>query len=216
MPPVRVMGHLLPSRMPDCCRAECPTSHAITAEQTRYRLWQCVDSCRAIPSERATATGSHSCKPAERSAPAGARAGRLIYVTMTTTTRIARRAVGPRPRSRPPLWRRPRHRRGYRRPRADTRRRLPKGVLTFWTRARRLLWSWWPWASCASGRSEMPGGAGQSVRVRWRMVSYLIAPAARPHDSVLITSSRSTRRNSLGRSLAPAGVRSSMATVSSC
>src|SRR6266513_857331 len=29
----------------------------------------------------------------------------------------------------------------------DPLKRRPKGLLPFWTRARRLLWSWWPWAA---------------------------------------------------------------------
>ena len=32
------------------------------------------------------------------------------------------------------------------RPPADPRHTKPKGVATAWTRVRRLLWSWWPWA----------------------------------------------------------------------
>ena len=97
-----------------------------------------------------------------------------------TMTHIARTAVGPRPTSHPRVWRRPKHRQGYRRPRADTRRRLPKGVLTFWTRARRLFWSWWPWAfvciwAIGDARWGWAFGAGAMA-----MVSYLIAPAAVP------------------------------------
>src|SRR6186713_3180658 len=29
----------------------------------------------------------------------------------------------------------------------DPLQRKPKGVLPFWTRMRRLFWSWWPWAA---------------------------------------------------------------------
>jgi hypothetical protein len=53
----------------------------------------------------------------------------------------------PRPRSQPyflrqqPLRRRPSYR-----PPPDPRHSKPKGILTAWTRIRRLLWSWWPWA----------------------------------------------------------------------
>src|SRR6187455_3434775 len=97
-----------------------------------------------------------------------------------TNTQIARRAVRPRPRSHPSAWRRPKHRRGYRRPQAGARRRLPKGVLTFWTRARRLFWSWWPWAfAClwAIGDARWGWAVGAGAMA---MVSYLIAPAAAP------------------------------------
>jgi hypothetical protein len=96
-------------------------------------------------------------------------------------TRITKPAVAPRPTSRPPVWRRPRQRRGgYRRPQVDTRRRMPNGVLTFWTRARRLFWSWWPWAfvsiwAIGDARWGWAFGAGAMA-----IVSYLIAPAAEP------------------------------------
>ena len=125
-------------------------------------------------------------------------------VTMTTT-RIARRTAGPRPTSRPHVWRQPRQRRGYRRPRADTRRRLPKGVLTFWTRARRLFWSWWPWAivsiwAIGDARWGWAIGAGAMA-----IVSYLIAPRRRPLGSVSITRCRSNLPSSSRRSPAPSG-----------
>jgi cardiolipin synthase A/B len=53
----------------------------------------------------------------------------------------------PRPRSHPGLFnQRPhRRRRGYR-PAPDPRLTRPKGIATLWTRVRRLIWSWWPWA----------------------------------------------------------------------
>jgi cardiolipin synthase len=53
----------------------------------------------------------------------------------------------PRPRSYPGLWnQRPaRHRPSYR-PAPDPRLTRPKGMNTAWTRIRRLIWSWWPWA----------------------------------------------------------------------
>ena len=57
---------------------------------------------------------------------------------------------------------------------------MPKGVLTFWTRARRLLWSWWPWAivsvwAIGDARWGWAVGAGAMA-----MVSYLIAPPVAP------------------------------------
>jgi cardiolipin synthase A/B len=53
-------------------------------------------------------------------------------------------------------------------------------VLTFWTRARRLLWSWWPWAvvsiwGIGDARWGWAIGAGAMA-----LVSYLIAPSAAP------------------------------------
>jgi cardiolipin synthase len=53
-------------------------------------------------------------------------------------------------------------------------------VLTFWTRARRLLWSWWPWAivsAWAIGNGRWGWAIGAAVMA---IVSYLIAPAAAP------------------------------------
>jgi cardiolipin synthase len=53
-------------------------------------------------------------------------------------------------------------------------------VLTFWTRARRLLWSWWPWAVVsiwAIGDARWGWAIGSGAM---SLVSYLIAPAAAP------------------------------------
>ncbi len=56
----------------------------------------------------------------------------------------------PSPRSNPsPFRHRPRTgRRSYRRA-PDPRTTKPKGISTLWTRVRRLIWSWWPWAALA-------------------------------------------------------------------
>jgi hypothetical protein len=70
--------------------------------------------------------------------------GRWLPYMKRTTTQIS--SPPNRARSRPRAWTVRRPRRGYRRPTVESRSRLPKGVLTFWTRARRPLWSWWPWA----------------------------------------------------------------------
>jgi len=52
-----------------------------------------------------------------------------------------------RPRSHPYLLhRQPLRRRPSYRPPPDPRHTKPKGTATAWTRIRRLLWSWWPWA----------------------------------------------------------------------
>ena len=53
-------------------------------------------------------------------------------------------------------------------------------MLTFWTRARRLLWSWWPWAivgiwAVAVDHTGWAIGGGIMA-----LVSYLIAPSAAP------------------------------------
>jgi cardiolipin synthase len=51
------------------------------------------------------------------------------------------------PRSHPGLLnQRPHRRRRSYRPAPDPRLTKPKGIATLWTRVRRLLWSWWPWA----------------------------------------------------------------------
>jgi cardiolipin synthase len=53
-------------------------------------------------------------------------------------------------------------------------------MLTFWTRARRLFWSWWPWAIVsiwAIGHMKWGWAIGSGAMA---MVSYLIAPAAVP------------------------------------
>ena len=53
----------------------------------------------------------------------------------------------PHPRSHPGLWnQRPHRRRRSYHPAPDARLTRPKGIATAWTRIRRLIWSWWPWA----------------------------------------------------------------------
>jgi cardiolipin synthase A/B len=53
----------------------------------------------------------------------------------------------PRPRSHPGLFnQRPHRRRRSYHPQPDPRLTRPKGISTAWTRVRRLIWSWWPWA----------------------------------------------------------------------
>src|SRR5687768_6591286 len=98
-------------------------------------------------------------------------------MTRTTTPSGSRRL---RARSRPHSWALRPPRRGYRRPAATPRSRLPKGVLTFWARARHLLWSWWPWAivsiwAIGDARWGWAIGAGAMA-----LISYLIAPPAAP------------------------------------
>lgn len=74
----------------------------------------------------------------------------------------------PRARSHPGLLRRrPRlHRRGYR-PAPDPRYTKPKGIATAWTRIRRLIWSWWPWALLAVYLIEQ--------RVWWGAIAAAVA-----------------------------------------
>jgi len=85
----------------------------------------------------------------------------------------------PRAKSRPQAWTRHRARRGWRLG-VDPRSRAPKGVLPFWTRTRRLLWSWWPWAVVsiwAIGDARWGWAIGSGIMA---MISYLIAPPASP------------------------------------
>ena len=88
--------------------------------------------------------------------------------------RAARRGPSSRPRLRSAL----RRQRGWRLPVPDPRHRKPKGILSFWMRARRLLWSWWPWALLfvwLMARQEWGWAIGSALM---GLFSYLIAPAA--------------------------------------
>ncbi|MEP6914311.1 MAG: phospholipase D-like domain-containing protein [Acidobacteriota bacterium] len=76
-----------------------------------------------------------------------------------------------------PYWRRrtvPRYWRYRLAP--DPLKRTPKGTLQFWTRARRLLWSWWPWAAAflyAMVHDKWGWAIGTGLM---GLISYLIAP----------------------------------------
>jgi cardiolipin synthase len=70
--------------------------------------------------------------------------------------------------------------RRYRTLTVDPLRRQPKGLASFWTRARRLLWSWWPWLAAsvfALGSHEWWWAFGTGMMA---LVSYLIAPVEAP------------------------------------
>ena len=97
---------------------------------------------------------------------------------MITSQTVNPRAL--RPRSRPFARSAHRLKPGWRHRIADSRRRPPKGALTFWTRARRLFWSWWPWAivsiwAISDARWGWAIGCGAMA-----LVSYLLTPAADP------------------------------------
>src|SRR5687768_388995 len=88
----------------------------------------------------------------------------------------------PRPRSRPPAWWH--HplidRRRLRRFATDPLHRAPKGLASFWTRARKLLWSWWPWVG-ACAVALRAGETGWAIgAAAMALVSYLIAPVESP------------------------------------
>src|SRR5688572_16030626 len=84
-----------------------------------------------------------------------------------------------RPKSRPISWSH-RHPKGGWRLKLDARARRPKGALSLWTRVRRLVWSWWPWAivsiwGIADDRLGWALGGGIVA-----LLAYLTAPAALP------------------------------------
>jgi cardiolipin synthase len=58
--------------------------------------------------------------------------------------------------------------------------RRPKGRLPLWSRARRLLWSWWPWAIACLYATVLDEWAWALVTGWMAFVSYLIAPAEFP------------------------------------
>ena len=92
----------------------------------------------------------------------------------------------------PPRLRRQRVNRYWRyRLAPDPLRRAPKGALPFWTRVRRLLWSWWPWAiACvlALVLDKWGWAIGTGLMA---LVSYLLTPvesaaALRPRSRVRV------------------------------
>ena len=88
----------------------------------------------------------------------------------------------PRPRSQPLGWRRPsfNSRRTRRRITIDPLRRSPKGLFSFWTRGRRLLWSWWPWLlACIYAIEQAKWGWAYGTGAM-ALFSYLIAPVESP------------------------------------
>jgi cardiolipin synthase len=87
----------------------------------------------------------------------------------------------PRPRSRPLGWRRPSLDRRKRRPLTiDPLKRAPKGLASFWTRGRKLLWSWWPWLlACLFAIAERKWGWAFGTGAM-ATFSYLIAPVESP------------------------------------
>ena len=85
-----------------------------------------------------------------------------------------------RPRSRPASWGRRQPTKGWRLPSVDARSLKPKGSLTVWGRARRLLWSWWPWA-VISIWALIDDNWGWAIGAgAMGLLSYLTAPAALP------------------------------------
>lgn len=101
---------------------------------------------------------------------------------MVPALRTHRRHEWQRPRiHQPRRWREERVARRWRyRLSPDPLHREPKGVLPPWTRARRLFWSWWPWAvAClyALARDYWSWAIGLGAMAT---VSYLISPSECP------------------------------------
>jgi cardiolipin synthase len=70
-------------------------------------------------------------------------------------------------------------RRGYRPP-VDPRWTKPKGMATAWTRIRRLLWSWWPWALVAVYLITERNWWGALGAAMWAAVCSVSTPAEFP------------------------------------
>jgi cardiolipin synthase A/B len=67
-----------------------------------------------------------------------------------------------------------------RRQATDPRHRPPKGLPAFWTRARRLFWSWWPWVALAVW-AFTAGKTGWGIgSLAMALFSYLSAPVETP------------------------------------
>ena len=99
---------------------------------------------------------------------------------VSTQNAVLQTADNLRPRSRPVSWRRRQPTKGWRLPSVDARSRKPKGSLTVWGHARRLLWSWWPWAVISIwALTEANWGWAIGAGVMG-LLTYLTAPAALP------------------------------------
>ena len=62
----------------------------------------------------------------------------------------------------------------------DPLQRKPKGILPFWTRVRRLIWSWWPWAAACLWNLVHDDWGWAVGTGTMAIVSYLIAPVEKP------------------------------------
>lgn len=90
-------------------------------------------------------------------------------------------STGRRPKSEPHRFRqRPVSRRWRYRLAPDPLYRPPKGVLPFWTRARRFLWSWWPWALIFLYAVAAHRWGWAAITGAMALISYLITPVESP------------------------------------
>ncbi len=87
----------------------------------------------------------------------------------------------PSPRSQPsPFRHRPRTARRSYKPAPDPRTTKPKGLSTAWTRVRRLVWSWSPWAALSVYPIVQDHWWGAALAALWSGVSSLSTPAEFP------------------------------------
>jgi cardiolipin synthase len=62
----------------------------------------------------------------------------------------------------------------------DPRHRPPKGLPAFWTRARRLFWSWWPWALFAVWAATADHTGWSIGAICMALFCYISAPVETP------------------------------------
>src|SRR5262245_52592008 len=82
----------------------------------------------------------------------------------------------PTPRSRPVFWLHPGVGPGWRV--ESVKGQTPKGVLSLLTRARRLVWSWWPWAIVSIWRIAERDWSWAVAAGAWATLAYLTQPSA--------------------------------------
>ena len=79
-----------------------------------------------------------------------------------------------------PIRPRPRGGRVSYRPAPDPRTTRPKGLSTLWTRVRRLIWSWWPWAAYSVYLISEHNWWGAFGVGLWSGICSLSTPAEQP------------------------------------
>ena len=77
----------------------------------------------------------------------------------------------------------------------DPRYQEPKGQATLWTRARKVLWSWWPWfvIAVASAYDDRWGWAFSAGAMAF--VSYLVTPIETPPTNAAASDQNPIVRN---------------------
>jgi cardiolipin synthase A/B len=98
-------------------------------------------------------------------------------------TKLGRRPARdstPQPKSRPLFWFRLGIGPGWHHDDLDSPSRPGKGALSLPTRARRLLWSWWPWALVSIWRIAEQDWGWAIGAGSFALIAYLVQPAALP------------------------------------